>query len=297
MVPWGRLLALIAPHYPKGRPEGWAPADAAGDDAAGLFPAELVCPERPDGRRDACMIARRCAALPGSSWVMTASPDETTILNFRHLLERHALTEGNLRRRERAFWRTRASRCARGRWWTPRSSSRRPRRRTRPRRVTPRCHLTKKGQRLVFRDESALAAWMWTAGRPTGLEISTAKVHGQRSLGHAACTVEETSVWADKGLCQRRRREAAFKGPGKVWGCNAQSLEKAATCIRWTRGSTGSSPTGARQRSSIRSASSKRQVRPREGPLFAAWPTNSTSALHAVRARHTSSWCDGELMA
>ena len=37
--------------------EGWAegrtPADAAGDDAAGLLSSELVCAERPDGRRDA----------------------------------------------------------------------------------------------------------------------------------------------------------------------------------------------------------------------------------------------------
>jgi IS5 family transposase len=39
VVPWTRLLALIEPHYPEGRAEGRAPADAAGDDAAGLLPA------------------------------------------------------------------------------------------------------------------------------------------------------------------------------------------------------------------------------------------------------------------
>lgn len=33
--------------------EGWSSADAAGDNAAGLFLAELVCAQRPDGRGDA----------------------------------------------------------------------------------------------------------------------------------------------------------------------------------------------------------------------------------------------------
>jgi hypothetical protein len=56
VVPWGRLLALIVPHYPKVGPKGGRPpmpSDAAGDNAAHLFPAELVRPERPDGRRNA----------------------------------------------------------------------------------------------------------------------------------------------------------------------------------------------------------------------------------------------------
>ena len=38
---------------PEGGTEGRAPADAAGDDAAGLFSPELVCAQRPDGRGDA----------------------------------------------------------------------------------------------------------------------------------------------------------------------------------------------------------------------------------------------------
>ena len=46
VVPWGRLLALIAPHsLPEGWVEGRAASDAAGDNAAHLLPAELVRPE------------------------------------------------------------------------------------------------------------------------------------------------------------------------------------------------------------------------------------------------------------
>jgi len=38
-----------------------------------------------------------CAALPGSSWADDRIPDETRpSSNFRHLLERHELTEADL---------------------------------------------------------------------------------------------------------------------------------------------------------------------------------------------------------
>jgi IS5 family transposase len=48
------------------------------------------------------------------------------------------------------------------------------------------------------------------------LETTTAKVHDSQvwnALLHGA----ETSVWADKGYVSAAR-EAAFSGPGKVWG-------------------------------------------------------------------------------
>lgn len=53
IVPWAKLEVLIEPHYPKLGPQG--------------------------GRR--IELGRN------------AVPDETTILNFRHLLERHDLTK------------------------------------------------------------------------------------------------------------------------------------------------------------------------------------------------------------
>jgi len=45
VVPWGRLLALIEPRYPKGGDNGRAATDAAGDDASGLLAPEPVCAE------------------------------------------------------------------------------------------------------------------------------------------------------------------------------------------------------------------------------------------------------------
>lgn len=90
VIPWARLCALIEPHYPKGtrgRPlmplermlriyfmQQWFNlSDPAAEDA--LYDSESI---------------RRFA---GVELAEDAVPDETTILKFRHLLERHRLTE------------------------------------------------------------------------------------------------------------------------------------------------------------------------------------------------------------
>ena len=48
------------------------------------------------------------------------------------------------------------------------------------------------------------------------LATSTARLHDAR-VWDAVLHGEETSVWADKGYVSAER-EAAFAGPGKVWG-------------------------------------------------------------------------------
>ena len=90
VIPWAALVAVIAPHYPKpkrGRPpmpletmlriyflQQWFDlSDPAAEDA--LYDIESM---------------RRFVGLELSD---EAIPDETTILHFRHLLQRHRLTE------------------------------------------------------------------------------------------------------------------------------------------------------------------------------------------------------------
>jgi IS5 family transposase len=90
VVPWAALLSVIEPHYPttgrRGRPpmplatmlriyfmqQWYALSDPAMEDA--LYEVESM---------------RRFAGL---ELTHDAMPDETTILKFRHLLEKHALT-------------------------------------------------------------------------------------------------------------------------------------------------------------------------------------------------------------
>lgn len=90
VVPWTRLLAVIEPHYPKA--------------GIGRRPYELATMLRIHfmqqwfGYSDAAMeealhdipLLRHFAGLDAGVDTM---PDETTILNFRHLLEKHGLSQ------------------------------------------------------------------------------------------------------------------------------------------------------------------------------------------------------------
>lgn len=90
VVPWAPLLAVIEPHYPKAgngrRPyalstmlrihfmqQWFGYSDAAMEEALHDVP-----------------LLRHFAGLDAGTDTM---PDETTILNFRHLLERHGLSK------------------------------------------------------------------------------------------------------------------------------------------------------------------------------------------------------------
>jgi IS5 family transposase len=139
---------------------------------------------------------------------------ETTILHFRHLLERHGLTEA-------IFADVNAHLADKG--ITLRSgtlvdatiidapSSTRNKAGARD----PEMSSTKKGNDWYFGMKAHIGVDA-DSGVTHSLETSTAKLHDSQvwdKLLHG----EETSVWADKGYVSAER-EAAFKAPGKVWG-------------------------------------------------------------------------------
>jgi IS5 family transposase len=70
VVPWAVLLSLIEPYYPK-----------AGKG------------RRPYPLEEALYDIQSMRAFAGLELGRDAIPDETTILNFRHLLEAHDLTK------------------------------------------------------------------------------------------------------------------------------------------------------------------------------------------------------------
>jgi IS5 family transposase len=137
VVPWTRLLALIAPHYPKVvRRAGahrcrWRPCCGCTSFRTGM---RLSDPMAEETLYDSEAMRRFAGIELGDDRI----PDETTILNFRHLLERHGLTEA-IFAEVNGHLADKGITCARARWWMRPSSTRRRRRRTRPRHATPRC--------------------------------------------------------------------------------------------------------------------------------------------------------------
>jgi hypothetical protein len=91
VMPWQRLLALIEPHYPKGSSAGGRPA----------LPLErmlrIYCLQQwynlsDPGAEEALYDSITMRHFTGVCSDADVIPDETSILNFRRLLEKHELT-------------------------------------------------------------------------------------------------------------------------------------------------------------------------------------------------------------
>ena len=92
VVPWAALEGVIEPHYPKTGPQG----------GRRPFPLAMMlriyCLQQwynlsDPGAEEALYDIQSMRAFCGLELGRDAIPDETTILNFRHLLERHDLTK------------------------------------------------------------------------------------------------------------------------------------------------------------------------------------------------------------
>src|SRR5262249_8909425 len=92
VVPWSKLEALIEPHYPKVGPHG----------GRRPFPIAVMlriyCLQQwynlsDPGAEEALYGIQSMRAFCHLELGRDPIPDETTILNFRHLLETHALTK------------------------------------------------------------------------------------------------------------------------------------------------------------------------------------------------------------
>jgi len=90
VLPWERLLALIAPHYPKGA--GGRPRMPLDRMLRIYFMQQWFNLSDP-AAEDALYDMESMRRFAGIELADDAIPDETTILNFRHLLEKHKLTE------------------------------------------------------------------------------------------------------------------------------------------------------------------------------------------------------------
>jgi IS5 family transposase len=88
VVPWSELEALIAPHYPKAG-NGRQPV-GIGIMLRIYFLQHWFNLSDP-GAEDALYDSPALRGFAGVDLGRAAAPDETTILNFRHLLEKHEL--------------------------------------------------------------------------------------------------------------------------------------------------------------------------------------------------------------
>ncbi|MCD2451133.1 IS5 family transposase [Methylicorpusculum oleiharenae] len=91
LVPWTLLLAQLEPHYPKSGRRGWQPM--ALNRMLRIYCMQQWFSYSDRQMEDALYEIDSIRRFAGFGSVTEALPDETTILNFRHWLEKHKLTE------------------------------------------------------------------------------------------------------------------------------------------------------------------------------------------------------------
>ena len=89
VVPWERLVGLIAPHYPKGE-RGRPPIGV--ERMLRIYFLQQWYALADEALEDALYDSQALRTFAGIDLGREAVPDATTLLNFRHLLEAHDLT-------------------------------------------------------------------------------------------------------------------------------------------------------------------------------------------------------------
>ena len=91
VVPWARLVACVEPHYFKGE-RGRKPVGI--ERMLRMYFLQQWYALADEALEDALYDSQAMRSFAGIDLGVESVPDATTLLKFRHLLERHALTEG-----------------------------------------------------------------------------------------------------------------------------------------------------------------------------------------------------------
>ena len=212
VVPWSMLTALIEPHYPKLGPQG------------GRRPYPLptmlriYCLQQwynlsDPGAEEALYDSQAMRGFAGLDLGHDAIPDETTILNFRHLLESHDLTK--------AIFAAVAEHLANkgellrgGTIVDATLIAASPSTKNKEQKRDPEMSSSKKGNQWYFGMKAhigvdAESGLVHTAG------VTTGKVHDAKVMANLI-REDDTAVYGDKGYASDKKRDAA-EAAGVKW--------------------------------------------------------------------------------
>jgi IS5 family transposase len=212
IVPWGMLEGLIEPHYPKMGPQGGRRPFPLG------VMLRIYCLQQwyslsDPGAEEALYDIQSMRAFAGLELGRDAIPDETTILNFRHLLERHDLTKA-------IFSAVAEHLAAKGELLrggtivdaTLIAAS--PSTKNREQKRDPEMSQSKKGNQWYFGMKAhvgvdAMSGLVHTAG------VTTGKVHDAKVMDRLI-REDDVAVYGDKGYASEARKRAAADA-GVLW--------------------------------------------------------------------------------
>ena len=218
VVPWAMLEGLIEPHYPKLGPKGGRRPFPLGAMLR-IYCLQQWYSLSDPGAEEALYDIQSMRVFAGLELGRDAIPDETTILNFRHLLERHDLTKA-------IFESVAEHLAAKGELLrggtivdaTLIAAS--PSTKNKEQKRDPAMSQSKKGNQWYFGMKAhvgvdAKSGLVHTAG------VTTGKVHDAKVMADLI-REGDTAVYGDKGYASDARKRAA-EDAGVLWGVKEEA--------------------------------------------------------------------------
>jgi len=218
VVPWAALEAVIEPHYPKAGPNG----------GRRPFPLAVMLriyclqqwyslsdPGAEEVLYDICSMR----AFAGLELGRDAIPDETTILNFRHLLERHELTK-EVFAAVAEFLEARGALLRGGTIVDATLIAASPSTKNEAQKRDPEMRSSKKGNQWYFGMKAhigvdAKSGLVHTAG------VTTGSVHDAKVMGNLI-REDDRAVYGDRGYANDRKQRQA-EAAGVLWAVKAKA--------------------------------------------------------------------------
>jgi len=210
VVPWARFEALIAPHYTKprkGRPQ--MPLSVM----LRIYFLQQWYGLSDPGAEEALYDMHSMRDFAGLDLAQDAIPDETTILNFRHLLERHNLTEA-LFEAVSGYLEEQSLLMRGGTIMDATLIAASPSTKNRLAKRDPDMSQTKKGNQWYFGMKAHIGVDA-NSGLVHTVKTTTAKVHDAK-MSEDLIRKDDRAVFGDKGYVSDKRKRAA-RANGILW--------------------------------------------------------------------------------
>ncbi len=210
VVPWAWLEALIAPHYTK--PRKGRPQMLLSVMLRIYFLQQWYGLSDP-GAEEALYDMHSMRDFAGLDLAQDAIPDETTILNFRHLLEKHNLTEA-LFDAVKTYLQERALLLRGGTIMDATLIAAPPSTRNEARKRDPDMSQSKKGNQWYFGMKAHIGVDA-KSGLVHTVKTTTGKVHDAK-LTDDLIREDDRVIFGDKGYVSDKRKRAA-RARGATW--------------------------------------------------------------------------------
>jgi len=217
VIPWAELLAVIEPHYPKSGRRGRQPMPL--ETMLRIYFMQQWYALSDPGMEDALLEIESMRRFAGLELIEDAMPDETTILHFRHLLEKHNLTEAMMQAINKSL-ELRGCLLKGGTMVDATIIHASPSTKNRERQRDPAMHQTKKGNQWYFGMKVHVGADAHS-GLVHSVEVTSANVADVSALPQLL-RVDDRAVFGDKGYVNNGLKHYAREA--KVfWGVSLKA--------------------------------------------------------------------------